>query len=76
MTAEVYDFDNSYLIDSYSNKPDYLNIRNDYICWGKTATEASIHLRYAIDDKPKEYTSLLTGKTLTSKSVDWRELIY
>lgn len=76
MTAEVYNFDNSYLIESYNNRPNYLNIRNDYICWGKTATGASIHLRYAIDDKPKEYHSLLTGEKLTSKDVDWRELIY
>lgn len=84
-TENEYEFSNALIIDSYSNKPTYTNIRNDFICWGKTSTEASIHLRYAIDDKPVSYTCLLDGITYVSDKeyvknnetlVDWRELIY
>lgn len=84
-TENTYEFSNALIIDSYSNKPTYTNIRNDFICWGKTSTEASIHLRYAIDDRPVSYTSLLDGVTFVSDKeyvknnetlVDWRELIY
>lgn len=84
-TENEYEFSNALIIDSYSNKPAYTNIRNDFICWGKTSTEASIHLRYAIDDKPVSYTCLLDGITYVSDKeyvknnetlVDWRELIY
>ena len=73
------------IVDSFSNRPTYTNIRNDFICWGKTSTDAAIHLRYAIDDKPTKYTSLLDGITFVANKedvknnetlVDWRELIY
>lgn len=84
-TANVYEFSNAMIVDSFSNRPTYTNIRNDFICWGKTSTEAAIHLRYAIDDKPTKYTSLLDGITFVANKedvknnetlVDWRELIY
>lgn len=76
-TENAYEFSNAVLVESFSNKPTYTNIRNDFICWGKTSSEAEIHLRYAIDDKPTEYASLLDNKTyVASEEVDWRELIY
>jgi hypothetical protein len=30
----VYDFTNSDLVISYSNNPDYGNIKNDFLVWG------------------------------------------
>ena len=52
----VYELDNS-LGTSYSNNPQYMNIKNDYVVWGtrKTGDGVSIPIRYhlAIDKKPK-----------------------
>lgn len=82
-----YAFNNGFLISSFANKPVLSNIRNDFAVWGSTFTDAPIHLRYAICDKPKEYRSLLNGIRYftaeaatnigaTDQLVDWRELIY
>ena len=53
----VYTFDNSVLITSFSNSPQYLNIKNDFIVWGlkENANGNSIPIRYhlAIDEKPE-----------------------
>lgn len=63
----VYDMSNSQNVESYSNKPNLLNIRNDFVIWGKiTENDESkstypCHLRYAIDDKPVIYHCLTDG---------------
>lgn len=53
----VYNFDNSNLITSYSNTPQYNMIKNDFIVWGtrKNANGNDVPIRYhlAIDSKPK-----------------------
>ena len=54
----VYTFDNSFLISSYSNAPQYSMIKNDYIVWGMredATTGATYPIRYhlAIDTKPQ-----------------------
>lgn len=53
----AYDFSNSPLIISYSNNPNYDNIKNDFIVWGerKTADGTKYPIRYhvAIDEKPR-----------------------
>ena len=55
----VYSFDNSMLVTSFQNSPDFANIKNDYSIWGVrkglNGTETPIHLRYAIDTKPWYY---------------------
>lgn len=52
----VYTFDNSTLITSFQNNPQYQNIKNDFIVWGikKNANGNDIPIRYhlAIDKKP------------------------
>lgn len=52
----VYDFSNSKLITSFSNTPQYLNIKNDYVVWGirENADGVKVNIRYhlAIDKKP------------------------
>lgn len=53
----VYDFTDNNIITSYSNSPQYLNVKNDFIVWGirETAEGLSLPIRYhlAIDKKPK-----------------------
>ena len=54
----VYIFDDSFLISSYSNAPQYSMIKNDYIVWGMredAMTGATYPIRYhlAIDKKPQ-----------------------
>lgn len=52
----VYTFDKSLLTTAYSNSPQYLNIKNDFIVWGmkKNANGNSMPIRYhlAIENKP------------------------
>lgn len=93
-TAEdlpMWSFLNNQLITSFQNTPNFANLRNDFAVWGtrKTASgsELDIHMRYAIDNKPEKYTSLIDGKTYIASEdkviiennkvyCDWRELIY
>ena len=53
----VYTFDDSEIIMSISNSPQYQQIKNDFIIWGKrkSLNGAEIPIRYhlAIDEKPK-----------------------
>lgn len=54
----VYTFDDSFLISSYSNAPQYSMLKNDYIVWGMredVTTGATYPIRYhlAIDTKPQ-----------------------
>lgn len=52
----AYVFNDAKLVSSFSNSPQYNNIKNDYIVWGmrKTATGAQLPIRFhlAIDKKP------------------------
>lgn len=52
----AYDFTNSALVSSYSNTPQFNQIKNDFVVWGirKTALGNTIPIRYhlAIDTKP------------------------
>ena len=52
----VYEFNDGNLITSYSNSPQYQQIKNDFIIWGKkkTITGQELPIRYhlAIDRKP------------------------
>ncbi len=69
-TQSSYAFKNGFLINSYNNKPNLTNIKNDFSIWGTSQSNAPIHLRYALDDKPLEYTSLLDGiRYYTNESV-------
>lgn len=55
ISKSVYTFDEgSALINSYSNSPNYNNIKNDYHIWGKAQDGFAIHYHIAIKDKPTE----------------------
>ena len=53
----VYTFENGNIIQSYSNAPQYQQIKNDFIVWGKrisiTGEEIPIRYHLAIDKKPQ-----------------------
>jgi hypothetical protein len=61
-SANAYTFSGGELITTFNNNPNLLNMRNDYSVWGARtgASGASIpiHMRYAIDNKPKQYTTI------------------
>lgn len=64
-SSSIYEFSKGTLIESYANKPNLTNIKNDFTIWGKRSginkSEIPIHLRCAIDDKPTHYYPLLEG---------------
>lgn len=61
-STRQYSFTGHDLISAFSNQPNLLNVRNDYSVWGQRTTSSggtiAIHMRYAIDEKPKEYTAI------------------
>ena len=65
-----YSFEDNFLINSYSNTPNFGNIKNDFLIWGirKDSNENTYPIRYhlAIDKKPKPE---LVGE-------DWRNVLY
>lgn len=70
-----WNFEGSELITSYSSSPVLNNIRNDYSIWGLkksvNGSEIPIHLRYAIDTKPKIYTSISATAAELVKFADY-----
>ena len=69
------------LTTSFANRPNLLNLKNDFSVWGTyksiSGSDIPIHMRYAIDKKPSEYTSIRDNITYkVSVDCDWRELIY
>lgn len=82
-SSSVYEFNRGLLVESFQNKPAINNIKNDFSVWGKmqgSTREIPIHLRYAIDVKPKIYYSYSKKKLYISREYggqyDWRELLY
>ena len=63
-TAIQYVFNGGELITQFNNNPNLLNLKNDYSIWGQRTTvsgaQVPVHLRYAIDTKPKSYTQVWT----------------
>ena len=59
---DYYLFDNSELLISLNNTPDLSKIKNDFSIWGEresiSGAKIPIHIRYAIDKKPQQYTSI------------------
>jgi len=67
-----YDFTQGQIIESYANKPNVANIRNDWSIWGEIESSGdahyACHLRYAIDDKPTLYYCMSDGYVYTTQS--------
>ena len=68
-SASTYEFSEGELITAFNNNPNIANMRNDYSIWGErngiSGAKIPVHMRYAIDTKPTQYTSL--GIELTKK---------
>lgn len=66
-----YNFEGSHLTTAYQNSPQMGNIKNDYTVWGKKKNvlnhEIPIHMRYAIDIKPKFYRNFDGQVYMTSE---------
>lgn len=55
-SSSVYTFEEgSGLITSYSNTPNYMNIKNDFHIWGKDKNDNAIHYHYVIKKKPTNF---------------------
>ena len=86
----VYDFNiEDGLITSFSNTPNYTNVKNDFHIWGKNeSNNNAIHYHLAIKEKPKvmnEYKVVLTEDNqlkidndngIAYTPTDWRVEIY
>lgn len=61
-----YSFQGSNLITAFNNNPNLNNVRNDYSIWGERIASSGItlpvHLRYAIDKKPIQYTQIIVDE--------------
>lgn len=53
----AYIFGGSELITTFNNTPNLANLKNDFSVWG-TRNELPIHMRYALDKKPSQYTTI------------------
>ena len=57
-----YQFQDNKILISISNTPNYSNLKNDFSIWGKrtsiSGAELPIHLRYAIQKRPKIYRKI------------------
>lgn len=61
---KIYEFNNSELVISFNNNPDISKIKNDFSVWGRrpsiaSSAELPVHYRYAIDQKPEQYKSIM-----------------
>ena len=66
----IYSFNDSNLLTAIQNSPDFANIKNDYVIWGKRSENVPIHLRYAIDKKPVYYKNQDNKIFLTQEEYD------
>lgn len=55
-------FEDSSILTAFNNTPNLANLKNDYSVWGTRkgagGKELKIHMRYAIDAKPIQYTTI------------------
>lgn len=52
----VYDFRTAKLINSYSNAPQWQNVKNDFVVWGKRGEKEAIRYHLIVDNKPTNRT--------------------
>lgn len=64
-SATAYTFNGGELITQFNNNPNLMNVRNDFMIRGErtgiSGSVLAIHMRYAIDTKPTEYTSIFVA---------------
>ena len=66
-SSTAYSFTDNKLITAFNNNPNLLNVKNDYSIWGEresvSGAKLPIHMRYAIDIKPKKYTQITVDES-------------
>ena len=68
-----YVFSGGELITAFNNSPNLLNVKNDYSIWGvreSIGRSNPIHMRYAIDIKPTQYTTIDTTDVIAQNLID------
>ena len=62
----VYSFEGNQIVQALQNNPKFNEIKNDFTVWGTrtlpSGVEQKIHMRYAIDEKPKYYVTFPRGE--------------
>ena len=65
-SSYVYSFKDNQIITQFANNPQINGLRNDFSIWGQRQTtsgeELPIHMRYAIDTKPVQYTTITVSQ--------------
>ena len=65
-TRVQFSFYNSALFSAVNNAPNLTNLKNDYSVWGTRKStggqQLPIHMRYAIDQKPTEYSTIAVSE--------------
>jgi hypothetical protein len=69
-TPYSYNFSDSSLFTAFNNTPNLSNLKNDFTVWGKNKNDLAIHMRYAIDSKPKYYKSIYVNDKEPGKDYD------
>ena len=58
----AYTFKDFAMSQSFNNNPNLANLKNDFSIWGErkalSGASVPIHLRYSLDEKPKQYTTI------------------
>lgn len=86
----IYSFEDNQLLIALSKQPTLTNLRNDFSIQGVrksvSGADIKIHMRYAISDKPIEYTTYDGIRYIADSEeikitnsyikCDWRELLY
>ena len=73
LNKSIYTFEEgSALINSYSNTPNYTNIKNDFHVWGKNEDGLAIHYHLAIKQKPEtiDLNNTIYGNWLVTFETD------
>lgn len=62
-SSYTYSFKDSQIVTQFANNPQINILRNDFSIWGQrksaSGEELPIHMRYAIDTKPVQYTTII-----------------
>lgn len=73
-SSTTYTFSEGELISAFNNNPNLTNVRNDYSIWGErngiSGAKIPVHMRYAIDKKPTQYTTISVDNKDSQNGLD------
>lgn len=75
-STSVYTFSDSHYFTTLSHTPTMNNLKNDFSVWGNrkgiNGSDLPIHMRYAVDRKPRKYFDY-DGNVWLSDELDWTQ---